>query len=173
MALPLSNWWYLRHYNEFNFSSVGPFVRADTNMTKIRENICMLVLDLGAYGQTWTLASKSCSEPECMVLAAGVAAECTGVAAFQGLFEIEEKIENGAYDRLNFDEASESMYLVAGSLWISYDNERIYRIKNEHSKKECMRGAMMRSVDMNKKNPLPATEKGRRAQGGDAAVLFA
>lgn len=179
MAVPLSNW-YLRHFDiaalakhvdffnvmsydlhgvwDGSIPSLGPFVRAHTNMTEIRENMRMfykndvpsskIVLGLGGYGRTWTLADMKCTKPGCRFTGPGVAGPCTGAAGFKGYFEIRDQLAEEGLSTSRFDEDSGSMYLVQGNQWISYDSTDTFRIKKKYADDNCLRGTMVWSVDM-------------------------
>lgn len=138
--------------------SLGPYVRSHTNLTEIKENIKMfykngvptskLVLGLGGYGRTWKLADRACSQPGCEFVSGGQAGKCTGAEGFKAYFEIRDQLGKEGLATSHYDKDSESMYLVQGDQWISYDSTETFRKKKQYAKSNCLRGTMVWSVDM-------------------------
>lgn len=88
-----------------------------------------LVMGLPLYGRTWTLVDPATSS--------GIGAPANGVGpGVDGAMTYAEVVQfnedNNA--RVVYDEATVSVYSVAGSDWISYDDPRSVRVKIEYAR---------------------------------------
>ena len=158
------DWFNVMSYDIHGYWDNPQFVGFHTDMRDIKSYLAQyysgvpsdkLVLGVGSYGRTYTLSSVSCNSPGCPFTDGGAATSCTDSLGYIGYFEIKDMIENGQYDKNEYDEGAGSMYLSYGSLWISYDDAYTFSIKRDYAESECMKGVMEWAMDMSQgDNPL-------------------
>lgn len=127
-----------------------------------------LVMGLGSYARTYTLADDDCLDLGCPFKGPGEA-ECEGTKGFLPYFEIADMVTKRNYDTVRFDEETESMVMITdGNRLISYDNTVSFNKKIEYAKERCFMGDMLWAIDMLKTgvNPL-SSSNGNSAATGD------
>lgn len=109
-----------------------------------------LVFGLAAYGRSTRLASPHCHTAGCQVWGAGLGG-CHGEAGNLPYFEImQDYVETGDYDELNFNPVTKSMELITGGYqyFTSFDNALTLKIKKNYAYDQCLRGVMWWAVDL-------------------------
>lgn len=106
----------------------GPYIRPHTNLTEINDGLSLLwragvdsskvVLGLGWYGRSFTLADPSCNTPNgvCQFTTGGNAGECTKSSGTLSNAEIKRLIATGT--------GTESYDATAGVRWLTFDTNQ-------------------------------------------------
>lgn len=136
---------------------IGSIVQAHTNLTEIdlalqllwRNNIdpAKVVLGLGFYGRTFTLAQPSCTSPGCPFSGGGNAGDCTDNVGTLSYAEIQRVIAKGAKVDLIKDAAVKRV-LWGGNQWASYDDADTFKMKVDYANKHCLGGTMVWAVSL-------------------------
>ncbi|KAL5363196.1 putative class V chitinase [Aspergillus floccosus] len=134
---------------------LGPYVNAHTNLTEIDEALQLLwrnsidpdhvVLGLGFYGRSFTLADPSCNTPGCVFTSGGNAGSCTGSVGTLSYAEIKQVIAGGADVALDKTDAVK-MVTWGANQWVSYDDEETLKLKLDYANEHCLGGAMVWAV---------------------------
>jgi len=127
-----------------------------------------LVMGLGSYARTYTLAQDDCLDLGCPFEGPGKAG-CQGTDGFLPYFEIADIVSKRSFDTIRFDDESQSMVMVTdGNRLISYDNTVSFNRKSDYAKDNCFQGVMLWAIDMLKdgSNPL-SSNSGNSALTGD------
>ena len=157
------DWFNLMSYDLHGTWDNPKIIAAHTDMDEIETYIAdyfngisgnQLVLGLATYGRTYALADPSCDSPGCAFVGAGAATSCIQSPGLVGLFEIKNMISSGQYDKVTYDEDSQSVYLTHDLFYASYDNTASFADKRTFADTKCMRGTMVWAVDMSQdENP--------------------
>ena len=129
-----------------------------------------LVMGLGSYARTYTLADSNCLDLGCPFDGPGKSG-CQGTDGFLPYFEIADLVISRNYDTVRFDDESQSMVMVTdGNRLISYDNTVSFNRKIQYAEEMCMKGKMLWAIDMLKdgSNPL-SSNNGNTLATGDAS----
>ncbi|KAF9034676.1 hypothetical protein BDZ89DRAFT_1036404 [Hymenopellis radicata] len=140
-----------------NDTWIGPIVAAHTNLTEIDEALklfwragvkpAQITLGLGFYGRSFTLDSASCNSPGCIWKSGGNAGPCSDNVGTLMWSEI-QTILNGADANVVFDaDAAVEMLTFGDKQWVSYDDEKTFKIKLNYANERCLGGTMIWSVD--------------------------
>ena len=158
------DWINVMSYDIHGYWDDPKVVGMHTDMRKIKANLAQyyagvssekLVLGLGSYGRSYTLASTTCNTPGCAFSAGSPGTSCTSSPGYIGYFELKKMIDSNDFDVNVYHEESGSMYLSRGSFWASYDNAFTFAIKREYASDSCMLGVMEWAMDMSQgNNPL-------------------
>ncbi|KAF5676733.1 glycoside hydrolase family 18 [Fusarium denticulatum] len=159
-----TSYWYLRHFDIKNMSEsdgdnpIGKHVLSHTNLTEIdlaldlfwRTNVepSKIVMGLGFYGRSFTLASSSCWKPGCAFTGPGAAGPCTNTAGILSYKEIKDIVRRtGATSYL--DKQAACRYLVYDdNSWISYDDPSTIQAKIDYANKMGLSGVMIWAIDL-------------------------
>ncbi len=127
-----------------------------------------LVMGLGSYARTYTLAKEDCTDLGCPFEGPGKAG-CEGTDGFLPYFEVADIVSTRSFDYIRYDDETQSMVMVTdGNRLISYDNTVSFNRKSDYAKDNCFQGVMLWAVDMLKygSNPL-SSNNGNSALTGD------
>ena len=127
-----------------------------------------LVMGLGSYARTYTLAQDDCLDLGCPFEGPGKAG-CEGTDGFLPYFEVADIVSKRSFDYIRFDDESQSMVMVTdGNRLISYDNTVSFNRKSEYAEDNCFQGVMLWAIDMLKdgSNPL-SSNSGNSVLTGD------
>ena len=129
------------------------FVLAHTNLTEIDESLKLLwrnninpakvVLGLGFYGRSFTLADPSCSHTGCQFSDGGPAGPCTDSVGTLSYAEIERIIAAGATPQLDPVAAVQTVVYNNGQDWVSFDDATTLKLKVEYANNICLGGTMV------------------------------
>ncbi|SCO15302.1 related to chitinase [Fusarium fujikuroi] len=137
---------------------IGKHVLSHTNLTEIdlaldlfwRTNVepSKIVMGLGFYGRSFTLASSSCWKPGCAFTGPGAAGPCTNTAGILSYKEIRDIVRRtGATSYL--DKQAACRYLVYDdNSWISYDDPSTIQAKIDYANKMGLSGVMIWAIDL-------------------------
>ncbi|KAJ6511223.1 hypothetical protein DFH09DRAFT_942072 [Mycena vulgaris] len=136
-----------------NDTWIGPIVAAHTNLTEIDEALklfwragvkpAQITLGLGFYGRSFTLDSASCNSPGCIWKSGGNAGPCSDNVGTLMWSEI-QTILNGADANVVFDaDAAVEMLTFGDNQWVSYDDEKTFKIKLNYANERCLGGTMI------------------------------
>jgi chitinase len=107
-----------------------------------------MVLGLAAYGRTYKMAKKNCRTVGCRFVSGGPGG-CAGGKGYMPYFTIQQYVESGNYESLNYNVNTGSMELVLkGNIWISYDSADTFQLKYTFASQSCFRGIMWWAVDL-------------------------
>ncbi|KAL4877577.1 hypothetical protein BJY04DRAFT_230539 [Aspergillus karnatakaensis] len=172
--------------SEWTSSVINPH----TNLTEISAGLDLLwrngiepskvLLGLGFYGRSFTLADTSCSTPGCEFAtdndSSGGArpGECTRTGGILSDYEIARIIDDYSVD-IQYDEAAGVNWMTwGGDQWVSFDDGRTLRQKAQFANSKCLGGLFSWALDMggpgSLKNPNVLTADsgmgGANAEGG-------
>lgn len=133
----------------------GPYIRPHTNLTEIEDGLSLLwragvdpskvVLGLGWYGRSFTLADPSCNVPNgvCMFTSGGTAGECTQSSGTLSNAEIKRILATGTGVE-SYDETAGVRWLTWDSdQWVSYDDGMTMQQKLRTANSLCLGGIMI------------------------------
>ncbi|PLB44327.1 bacteriodes thetaiotaomicron symbiotic chitinase [Aspergillus steynii IBT 23096] len=166
-------------------------VNPHTNLTEISAGLDLLwrnnidpskvLLGLGFYGRSFTLADSSCTEPGCDFYTknnhtgGAVAGTCTGTSGFLSDYEI-NRIIDGFSGNINYDETAGVNWMTwSGDQWVSFDDGRTLKQKADFANSKCLGGLFSWALDLggpgSLKNPNELTADdtgmgGAKAEGG-------
>ncbi|KAH9478589.1 Chitotriosidase-1 [Psilocybe cubensis] len=155
---------------------LGPYIAAHTNLTEIDEALSLLwrnkinpdnvVLGLGFYGRSFTLADPSCNTPGCVFTSGGDAGTCTQSVGTLSFAEIQRLVAAGAHVATD-TKAAVKMVTYNNNQWVSYDDSDTFKMKIDYANSHCLGGTMVwaSSTDDAKGNAAGALSKstGRQA----------
>ncbi|KAG5798604.1 hypothetical protein H9Q69_002344 [Fusarium xylarioides] len=135
---------------------IGKHILSHTNLTEIdlaldlfwRTNVepSKIVMGLGFYGRSFTLASSSCWKPGCAFTGPGAARPCTNTA---GSYKEVKDILRSTGATSYLDKEAAARYLVyAGNSWISYDDPSTIQAKIDYANKIGLSGVMIWAIDL-------------------------
>jgi GH18 family chitinase len=166
-----------KHLDWFNFMSydihgvwdsknqyTGPYIRPHTNLTEIKEGLDLMwmagvepsqvVLGLGWYGRSFTLADSSCSRPNglCEFSGGGNPGSCTNSAGTLSIAEI-KKIQDSGVATENYDSTAAVKWITWDKdQWVSFDDGVTMMQKMKAANKLCLGGIMIWAMDMDNDN---------------------
>ncbi|GKZ26889.1 hypothetical protein AbraCBS73388_003278 [Aspergillus brasiliensis] len=135
----------------------GSYLRGHTNLTEIdigmdllwRNNIDpkKVVMGMGFYGRSFTMADSECHTADCEFSAVGGAGPCSQSAGILYYSEIESS--NSSSDvQTYYDPVSTVKYNVYnGNQWISYDDAQSWQDKMRYLTGKCISGVMIWALD--------------------------
>ncbi|KAJ7488142.1 hypothetical protein FB451DRAFT_1226548 [Mycena latifolia] len=141
---------------------IGPIVGAHTNLTEIDEAFKLywrvgvdpsqMVMGLGFYGRSFTLASADCSSPGCIWASGADAGPCSGQSGILMYAEIQsilkQEDDSGSTPSPVFDEDAAVKYVVWDTnQWVSYDDSESFAVKMNYANDHCIGGTMIWSMD--------------------------
>jgi hypothetical protein len=154
------------------------YVASHTNLTEIDQSMKLLwrnsinpakvVLGLGFYGRSYTLADPQCNKPGCVFTSGAPGGPCTDSVGTLSYGEIQRLIQAGATPVLD-SEAAVQMLTYEGSNWVSYDDETTLKMKIDYANNNCLGGTMVwaASTDSSKGSAAAALKS---ASGGSLSL---
>lgn len=131
---------------------VGPLIAAHTNLTEIDQSLSLLwrnnidpskvVLGLGFYGRSFTLADPSCNTPGCVFSSGGNAGSCTQSVGTLSFAEISRIVAAGAKVATDTT-AAVKMVTFDTDQWVSYDDADTFKLKIDYANNHCLGGTMV------------------------------
>ena len=154
------DFFHLMTYNIYSPSQTNFEIGANTDMPYIFRTVdsmlnatvppSQIVLGLAAYGRTYVLADPLCATAGCSFVE-GATGGCGGTRGFMPYFTIEEYLESGKYQSQYWNPKTGTAELfVDENLFISYDDQDSYALKNNYATRSCFRGVMWWAADMKK-----------------------
>jgi len=119
--------------------AIDAYIRAGTPSEK-------LVLGLGTYGRSWTLANPANTNPGAATAGPGTAGKCTGEAGILAYYEVKEMLAAGATEKI--DSVAVAAYAYLGNQWVSYDSPATIKSKIEYAHAKALGGAMVWALDL-------------------------
>ncbi|EFA06693.1 chitinase 8 precursor [Tribolium castaneum] len=116
-----------------------------------------LVLGLGVYGRSFTLASASNNKLGAPIVAGGDAGRYTGERGMMGYNEIVEAQNAGGWTTV-WDDEQKTPYMYKGNQWVGYDNPKSIAIKVQYAKSLNLAGVMIWSIETDDFNGLSGTK---------------
>lgn len=131
-----------------------------------------VVLGLGFYGRSYTLADPSCNTPGCVFTAGAPAGPCTNSVGTLSYGEIQQLIQAGARPVLD-SQAAVQMLTYNGNNWVSYDDEVTLKMKVDYANNNCLGGTMVwaASTDDSKGSAAKALREASGGGGGGGLPL--
>jgi hypothetical protein len=108
-------------------------------------NPAKVVLGLGFYGRSYTLANPSCNKAGCTFTAGGPAGPCTNSVGTLSYGEIQQLIAAGAKPVLDSKAAVQTL-TYGGKNWVSYDDQTTLKMKVDYANNNCLGGTMVWAV---------------------------
>ncbi|KAK4870248.1 hypothetical protein LT330_005302 [Penicillium expansum] len=137
----------------------GPYIRPHTNLTEINDGLSLLwragvnpskvVLGLGWYGRSFTLADPSCTTPNgvCQFTTGGNAGECTRSSGTLSNAEIKRLLAAGTGTE-SYDATAGVRWLAFDTnQWVSFDDGVTMQQKLAFANSLCLGGIMIWSID--------------------------
>lgn len=133
---------------------LGPYIHAHTNLTEIQQALDLfwrskfpsdkLVLGLGFYGRSFTLASPACSTTGCAFSGPGSAGNCTNSAGTLSFAEISD-INATTTTTITLDPVAAVQMMVYndGNEWVSFDDTTTLSMKIDFANNQCLGGMMV------------------------------
>lgn len=101
-----------------------------------------VVLGLGFYGRSFTLADPSCTNAGCVFTSGARGGSCTQSVGTLSYAEIERLVAGGA--RVIRDEvAAVKMVVYDTDQWVSYDDAETLKMKVDYANAHCLGGTMV------------------------------
>ncbi|KAH8889137.1 hypothetical protein GQ53DRAFT_653194, partial [Thozetella sp. PMI_491] len=135
----------------------GPYLMGHTNLTQIDQGFQLLwrvgidpanvVMGVGFYGRSFTMASAGCWQSSCQFSAAGNAGDCSGQAGI--LYYAEIASSNESFNVATFYDpvTTVKVNVFNGNQWISYDDEESWADKLAYLTRHCISGVMIWAID--------------------------
>lgn len=159
---------------------LGPYVAAHTNLTEIDNALSLLwrnginpgsvVLGLGFYGRSFTLADPACTTAGCVFTSGGSAGQCTQSVGTLSYAEIQRIIASGATVTED-DKAAVKSVVYNTNQWVSYDDAETLRIKVDYANAHCLGGTMVWAASLDDANGSAAAALSK-ATGRQAISLL-
>ncbi|ETS77353.1 hypothetical protein PFICI_11227 [Pestalotiopsis fici W106-1] len=137
----------------------GPYIRPHTNLTEIQDGLSLLwragikpekvVLGLGWYGRSFTLADPGCTTPNkvCQFTAGANPGDCTNSAGTLSNAEIKRILKRGAATE-QYDKTAAVKWMTWNTdQWVSYDDGVTMQQKINAANELCLGGTMIWSLD--------------------------
>ncbi|XP_068223063.1 LOW QUALITY PROTEIN: probable chitinase 10 [Palaemon carinicauda] len=105
-----------------------------------------LIIGMPTYGRSFTLSNAGQNNVNSPSSGGGPAGKYTGEEGFMSYYEVCEELHAGGH--YVWHEEMQVPYMVKGSLWVGFDDERAIRNKMSWIKKNGFGGAMIWSIDM-------------------------
>ena len=131
---------------------IGPYIAAHTNLTEIDTALSLLwrnninpgnvVLGLGFYGRSFTLADPNCTIAGCVFTSGANAGQCTQSVGTLSYAEIQRIIAQGATVTEDVT-AAVKMVVYDTNQWVSYDDEETLKLKVDYANAHCLGGTMV------------------------------
>ncbi|PSR77531.1 glycoside hydrolase superfamily, partial [Coniella lustricola] len=160
---PYLDWFNVMTYDiHGTWDGTNPYtqavVQAHTNLTEIDEALDLLwrndidsskvVLGLGFYGRSFTLADPSCTTPGCAFSGGGNPGECTENSGTLSYAEIQDTITDNDLTPILDKDAAVKYITWDSNQWVSYDDSETFDLKLEYANKKCLGGTMAWALDL-------------------------
>ncbi|KAI0437594.1 hypothetical protein F4803DRAFT_537994 [Xylaria telfairii] len=138
---------------------IGPYIAPHTNVTEIDMGLDLLwragvepakvVLGLGWYGRSFTLADPSCNTPNgvCKFTGGADPGECSNAAGILTDKEIEHVISDNGVTPVWDKEAMVKWVTWNNNQWVSYDDDDTFAQKRDFANMRCLGGTMVWAMD--------------------------
>src|SRR5689334_5956452 len=104
-------------------------------------NPSKIVLGLGFYGRSFTLADPGCNTAGCRFTSGAPAGPCTDDVGTLSYGEILAQVAAGAQPRLDTAAAAQTLvYGDGGNYWVSYDDATTFKMKIDYANNNCLGG---------------------------------
>lgn len=138
---------------------IGPYIAPHTNVSEIDAGLDLLwragvkpekvVMGLGWYGRSFTLADPSCNKPNgvCKFTGGADAGPCSDASGILTLKEITDII---SYESVTpvWDKTAMVKYVTwEGNQWVSYDDDDTFDQKRKFANSRCLGGTMVWAMD--------------------------
>jgi hypothetical protein len=145
----------------------GPYVRPHTNLTQIDDalgllwragvNAANVVMGLGYYGRSFTLADPTCTGPGCLFKEGGAKGDCTDSMGILSAAEIDRIITSNIGKRdvhgrdvigvIHDTVAAVKIATFGGTQWVSFDDEDTFSAKKQLGTMLGLGGYMAWAID--------------------------
>mmetsp|Transcript_42176 Transcript_42176/g.88574 ORF Transcript_42176/g.88574 Transcript_42176/m.88574 type:complete len:745 (+) Transcript_42176:205-2439(+) len=151
---PHVDWFNMMAYDIYSIGGDRAKAHTDLNtMPSIRSTMdyvftlgisrSKLVLGLATYGRSFRLLEpETCATAGCPISGPGLTG-CYGQAGELPFFQLEESYSSSA----TVNPETDSVELVVGETWTTYDNAETFETKYQYAYRQCMRGVMWWTVD--------------------------
>ncbi|TRX89905.1 hypothetical protein FHL15_009177 [Xylaria flabelliformis] len=138
---------------------IGPYIAPHTNVTEIDMGMDLLwragvgpgkvVMGLGWYGRSFTLADPSCNKPNgvCKFTGGAEAGECSKASGILTLQEIQNTISFNGVTPVWDKEAMVKWVTWDSNQWVSYDDDDTFDQKRQFANSRCLGGTMVWAMD--------------------------
>lgn len=149
----------MRSWTHENKLTIDQQIRPHTNLTEIKDGLSLLwragvdpakvVLGLGWYGRSFTLADPGCSTPNgiCEFTQGGNPGECTASAGTLSNAEIKRILASGVAVEQYDATAAVKWMTWDTNQWVSYDDGVTMQEKIDAANSLCLGGTMIWSLD--------------------------
>lgn len=111
-------------------------------------NPARVVMGLGFYGRSFTMADPNCMEPGCLFKEGEApSGECTNVPGVISATEIHGIIKKGATVTF-YKDAAVKVATWNTNQWVSWDDVETLKLKIDFANKRCLGGTMVWAVDL-------------------------
>ncbi|KAJ3203718.1 hypothetical protein HDU67_009981 [Dinochytrium kinnereticum] len=112
-------------------------------------------INIMSYGRTFTLTNATCTTPGCPFADPGKAGECTNDRGFMSYPEIQHFAATSKVEP-TLDATAQTMQLVVGDQWITYDTPATITEKMKFARDSCAAGVLIWAVDLDTSGELIA-----------------
>ncbi|KAI1128608.1 family 18 glycosyl hydrolase [Nemania abortiva] len=138
---------------------IGPYIAPHTNVTEIDMGMDLLwragvepgkvIMGLGWYGRSFTLADPSCNKPNgvCKFTGGAEAGECSNASGILTLQEIQDTISFNEVTPVWDKEAMVKWVTWDSNQWVSYDDDDTFDQKRHFANSRCLGGTMVWAMD--------------------------
>ncbi|PPQ76922.1 hypothetical protein CVT26_001383 [Gymnopilus dilepis] len=111
-----------------------------------------MVMGMGFYGRSFTLATSDCAHAGCPWTSGGKAGPCSANSGTLMFAEIESIISSTGV-AAQVDEVAAVAYITwDDNQWVSYDTDQTFAMKMNYANDHCIGGTMIWSVDQDENN---------------------
>ena len=135
----------------------GPYLMGHTNLTQIDQGFQLLwrvgvdpakvVMGMGFYGRSFTMADAACWQPWCQFSSVGNAGDCSQTAGILYYAEIASSNESFNVATYYDPVSTVKVNVFNGNQWISYDDEQSWADKLAYLTGHCISGVMIWAID--------------------------
>ncbi|KAF7505728.1 hypothetical protein GJ744_000494 [Endocarpon pusillum] len=104
-----------------------------------------IVMGLGFYGRSFTLANSGCSTPGCSFSSGGGPGKCSASAGTLMFSEVQGLINDGVAPTLD-KEAAVKQVVWDNNQWVSFDDAETFKLKIDYANQKCLGGTMVWAV---------------------------
>ncbi|PPR00468.1 hypothetical protein CVT24_004529 [Panaeolus cyanescens] len=140
---------------------IGFVVGAHTNLTEIDAAFQLywrvgvdpkqMVMGMGFYGRSFTLASSDCARAGCAWTSGGKEGPCSANSGTLMFSEIESILTTTQAEPV-IDDTAAVAYVTWENQWVSWDNLETFAMKMNYANEHCIGGTMIWSVDQDDNN---------------------
>ena len=144
---------------------IGSIVQGHTNLTEIKLALELfwrvevppnkIVLGLGFYGRSFTLADSGCSKPGCAFSGASDPGPCSATGGILSYYEIMDLVGGSGKHRkraapIHDEKAAVKYFTFDNDQWVSYDDEQTFKQKSKFADDIGLGGALIWASDLGK-----------------------